>query len=301
MTVCIAAIAAKSKAIICIADRALTFAGVGANAESDSGVTKIMDIPGTRWCAMFSGDDLSFPERVLGLVASDMATLGKHDICDRHRMESSVRKAFEICWNLEVEEHVLKPNLLSISSFTERSVNLQPLDSKFVAAIAEAIADYKHNCSMLFCGFDSSGPHILMANTPCQIDPCDWQGFQAIGAGEETARNHLIWSDFEKDDPLDSALYDVFNAKVATEVLQGVGYLWDWRVIVKDGKPRPLPDKIDRLIDRVWATYNRSPYSPKLSKSEAAPPDWKKRLSDFTSRLLPNAKKTAPRKSKNMK
>ena len=70
------------------------------------------------------------------------------------------------------------------------------------------------------------GPHIFVASAPSQIDSYDWQGFQAIGAGEETARNHLIWSEYDKNDPLDSVLYDVFNAKVATEVLQGVGYAW---------------------------------------------------------------------------
>ena len=40
-----------------------------------------------------------------------------------------------------------------------------------------------------------------------------------MGEGEETARNHLIWSEFDKHDSLDSVLYDVFNAKCATEVV----------------------------------------------------------------------------------
>ena len=288
MTVCIAAIAAKSKAIVCIADRALTFAGVNASAQTDSGVTKIVDIPNTKWCAMFSGDDLTFPERVLGLVASDIAK-EKRKQCDRAKMETVVKAAFEACWNREVEDQVLKPKILSIAALSADPKDVRLLDSTYLDALAGQIADFKHNCSMLFCGFDSAGPHIFMASTPCQIVPCDWQGFQAIGAGEETARNHLIWSEFDKADSLESVLYDVFNAKVATEVLQGIGYAWDWKILVSGHKPKPLPKRIDSLIDRVWNTLNRSPYASKPSKREQAPKNWKKRLSEFAKKLLSEA------------
>jgi hypothetical protein len=286
MTVCIAAIAADSKAIVCIADRALTFSGTTASAETDSGVTKIVDVPGTSWCAMFSGDDLTFPERVLGLLAADIAK-DKPKQCDRMMMEKAVKKAFEARWQSEVEDHVLKPKLLSVDSFTADPKDARLLDTVYLNILAEEIAGYAHNCSMLFCGFDSNGPHIFTASTPAgQLTPCDWQGFQAIGAGEETARNHLIWSEFDKDDSLESVLYDVFNAKVATEVLQGVGYAWNWRIIVAGHKPKPLPKRIDKLIDRVWVSINRSPYSPALSKKDRAPANWKRRLTRFAEDLL---------------
>jgi hypothetical protein len=285
MTVCIAAIAAQSKAIVCIADRALTFAGATASAQSDTGVTKIVDIPNTRWCAMFSGDDLTFPERVLRMVAADLSK-EKRDQCDRAKMESVAKAAFESCWNGEVEDQVLKPKILSIKSFTEKDKDARLLDTVYLNALSEQIADFKHNCTIIFCGFDSLGPHIFTVSAPCSVSPWDWQGFQTIGAGEETARNHLIWSEFEKSDSLESVLYDVFNAKVATEVLQGISYAWDWRVIIAGGKPRPLPKRIDSLIDRAWETLNRSPYAPALTKREKAPSDWKKTLTKFADGLL---------------
>src|SRR5271166_3764501 len=155
MTVCIAAIAETSKAIVCIADRALTFTGLSSSAQTDSGVTKIVDIPGTRWCALFSSEDLNFPERVLRVVADEIAK-GKRGECNREKMETAVKKAFETCWNGEVEDQVLKPNLLSIAAFTSEPRDARLLDSNSLATIAGAIADYKHDCSMLFCGFDSA-------------------------------------------------------------------------------------------------------------------------------------------------
>jgi hypothetical protein len=285
VTVCIAAIAAESKAIVCIADRALTFAGAMASAQSDSGVTKIIDVPNTQWCAMFSGDDLTFPERVLGLVAVDLVKEKKNQ-CDRAKMETVAKSAFEKCWNREVEDQILKPKILSIESFTAKEKDVRLLDTTYLNALSEQIADFKHNCSIIFCGFDSTGPHIFTATAPCFITPCDWQGFQTIGAGEETARNHLIWSEYEKDDSLESVLFDVFHAKVATEVLQGISYSWDWRVIVAGQKPRPLPARIDSLIDKAWMTLNRSPYAVKLSKREKAARNWQKRLSNFAEELL---------------
>jgi hypothetical protein len=246
MTVCIAAIAAQSRAIVCIADRALTFAGATASAQTDSGVTKIVDIPNTNWCAMFSSEDLAFPERVLGIITREIGKKKRSEI-NRAVMEAAVKAAF----------------------------------------YAQEMADHRNNCCMIFCGFDSAGPHIFSCSTPAgQVNPCDWQGFQVMGEGEETGRNHLIWSEFDKGDELESVLYDVFNAKCATEVLQGVGYAWDWRIIVAGSKPKSMPKRIDNLIDRAWMTINRSPFSDKLPRKQRAPSNWKKRLERFCTDLL---------------
>lgn len=289
MTVCIAAIAAKSKAIVCIADRALTFAGAAASAQTDSGVTKIIDIPNTHWSAMFSSEDLAFPERVLGIVTREVTKKKRSEI-DRSVMEESVKTAFYEQWQFEVEDRVLKPKLLTRSSFTATPLETRDarlLNTEYLSTLAQEMAEHQNNCCMIFCGFDATGPHIFSCSTPAgQINPCDWQGFQVMGEGEETARNHLIWSEFDKDDSLESVLYDVFNAKVATEVLQGIGYAWNWRVIVEGRKPQPLPKRIDSIIDKVWEAYNRSPYGSTLNREDKTIRGWKKKLETFGTTLL---------------
>jgi hypothetical protein len=294
MTVCIAAIAAKSKAIVCIADRALTFAGASSSAQTDSGVTKIVDIPNTRWCAMFSSEDLAFPERVLGIVTREIGKK-KRDEINRAVMELAVKAAFYEQWQLEIEDRILKPKLLTRESLTAiplETRDARVLNTEYLNILAQEMADHRNNCCMIFCGFDGEDPQIFSCSTPAgQINPCNWQGFQVMGEGEETARNHLIWSEFDKHDSLDSVLYDVFNAKCATEVLQGIGYAWDWKIIIPGSRPKPLPVRIDSLIDRVWMTLNRSPFSEKLSKKERAPSDWKKRLGKFSTHLLSGSKR----------
>jgi hypothetical protein len=107
-------------------------------------------------------------------------------------MESVVKSSFETCWNGEVEDQILKPKVLSIASFTADPKDARLLDTTHLNALSEQIADYKHNCSIIFCGFDSTGPHIFVASAPCQIVPCDWQGFQGAILADEVGLGKTI-------------------------------------------------------------------------------------------------------------
>jgi hypothetical protein len=286
MTVCIAAIAAESKAVVCIADRALTYAGYAANSESDSAIAKIVDLPGN-WCAMFSCDSLTFPKRVLDSVVAQLLGEARVTLA---QMEAAVKLAYETCWWNEIEDHVLKPILLTKNDFVARKSDLLPLDSQLVLKLAKEMSEYKQVCSMIFCGFDGDMPHLFVANTPVDIDPADWEGFAAVGSGLETARNQMLWSRYSKDDSLPSVLYDVFNAKVATEVLQTIGYAWNWRIIVPGKKPEPLPKEVDKFIDKLWAEYSQSPFSEKSRTSQATIEAWRKKVRSFAVTVLAKAR-----------
>jgi hypothetical protein len=292
MTVCIAAFAAKSKAIVCIADRALTYPGYGGNSETDSGIAKIVELPGN-WCALFSCDMLTFPRRILDRVKE---TLSAHEKITRQLVEDVAHEAYTFCWRQELEDRILIPVLLTMDDFTKRSNELQPLDSDLVAKLAQQMSDHRQVCSIIFCGFDGETPHIFLANTPCQIELCDWEGFAVVGGGTEAARNHMLWGEYDKEDSLPSVLYDVFSAKVATEVIQGVGYAWDWMLLTPNSKPREMPKKMDDLIDRVFVTHTHSPFGRKLSKSELAPNDWKKTLEEFAAEVLTGKVRTPKKK-----
>jgi hypothetical protein len=76
MTICIAAMAAKSKAIVCIADRAVTYSSStgGVNSQSDGGVQKIIDLASTGWVALVAGN-LPFAQRVTDrMIAAAIGT-----------------------------------------------------------------------------------------------------------------------------------------------------------------------------------------------------------------------------------
>src|SRR5271156_3692679 len=112
------------------------------------------------------------------------------------------------------------------------------------------------------------------------------EGYAIVGGGEDASRGRIIWSDLERSESLGSVMYDVFDAKVATEIVQGVGYEWDWKILVGGKKPQNVPERIDHLIDILWISSNRSPYAPKLGKRETPPDDWKKVLEEFEAKIL---------------
>lgn len=202
-------------------------------------------------------------------------------------MEASAKKAYEEVWWNEVEDQVLKPILLTRRDFAARATDVQPLDSKLVLKLAEEMSNYKQVCSMIFCGFEGNTPHMFVVSTPCQVDPYDWEGFACIGGGLETARNQMLWSDYDKEDSLEATLFDVFNAKVATEVLQGVGIAWDWRVLVSGKKPEPLPSSIDRQIDQLWVLHNRHPFGQKTKDIEGKKEQLGKSISEYAASVIP--------------
>lgn len=108
----------------------------------------------------------------------------------------------------------------------------------------------------------------------------------------------MLWGEYDKEDSLPSVLYDVFSAKVATEVIQGVGYAWDWMLLTPNSEPREMPKKMDDLIDRVFVTHTHSPFGRKHSKSELAPNDWKKTLEDFAAEVLTGKVRTPKKKAR---
>jgi hypothetical protein len=213
-------------------------------------------------------------------------------------MESAAKKAYEEVWWEEIEDQVLKPILLTKADFAARSANVQPLDTKLVLKLAEEMSSYKRDCTIIFCGFDGDAAHMFQVATPCQVDPMDWQGFACIGGGLETARNEMIWSDYDKDDDLESTLFDVFNAKVATEVIQGVGYAWDWRILLPGKKPEPLPALVDKHIDQLWVLHNRHPFALPLKDAETKRKKLLESIEQFAASLVKPKKRRVKREPK---
>ena len=298
MTICIAAMAAKSKAIVCIADRAVTYSSStgGVNSQSDGGVQKIIDLASTGWVALVAGN-LPFAQRVTDRM---IAAIGTERSLSRLQMQKCATKAYQDCLEDEVTDQVLTPNLLTRDDLLRRPAAMLPLDPQYVMEIARMIAEVRVDCALIVCGFDLQGPHIFRVKDGGGVEPCDLEGYAVIGGGEDASRGRIIWSETDRSEDLESVMYDVFDAKVAAEIIQGVGYTWDWKILVGGKRPQSVPDKISDVIDRLWISTNRSPYAEKLGKREMPPSDWKKRLSDFAAKALATAppKRSASRQPK---
>ncbi len=281
MTVCVASFAEKSKAIVCIADRAVTYPSYGSPVQSDSGMKKIVDVGGTKWCALFSGDT-SFAQQVVARLSGKAHAADSAGVTiDFTWMSANGLLAYQDCYEETVENEVLRPNFLTRELFISRSKKLQPLDAQFIASVNEKLQQFELSCQIMFCGFDTAGPHIFTVSQPGTSEWKDLEGHSAIGIGKETATSRLAWLETEPSESLPSVLYDVFDAKVASEIIQGVGYEWDGKIITRE-KATDIPKKIKKVIDQVWIVNNRTPYATEpVDKDDIPPKSWRSILRRF--------------------
>ena len=282
MTVCIASFAEKSQAIVCVADRAITYPSYGSPVQSDSGMKKIIDVGDTGWCALFSGDT-SFAQQVVAKVAAK--TAGRS--IDFDWMEKTAETTYQECYEHFVESKVLRPYLLTSKTFLSRSKDVLPLDSQIVASINSKLQALEFSCQIMFCGFDSHGPHLFTVVEPGVSEWNDLEGHNAIGIGKETATSRIAWLETESSESLVSVFYDLFDAKVSSEIIQGVGYEWDGKIIVRGKKPIDIPKPFKKLIDQGWIETNAMPFAAKkISKEDIPPRNWKSQLKKFCSDCL---------------
>jgi len=276
LTVCVASFAEESKAIVCIADRAVTYPSYGSPVQSDSGMKKIIDVGDTKWCALFAGDT-SLPQQVVARLATKAVGATR----DFAWMACTAATTYQECYEEQIENQVLRPNLLTRATFISRPRNLQPLDPQIITSVNNKMQQFELSCQLMFCGFDGTSPHIFTVVEPGVLQWNDLEGHNAIGIGKEAATSRIAWLETESSESLPSVFYDVFDAKVASEIIQGVGYEWDGRVLIAGKAPIEVPKKIKRLIDQIWMCNNRSPYADPLDDEDIAPRTWRSQMQKF--------------------
>lgn len=294
MTVCIAAIAAKSKAVVMIADKAITY-GHERPMQADVGIKKILPVGKTGWHALVGGDP-SFAQEVIDTALEQIVNpeaKGLHIPGKARTMMHCMRDAYKEVRKQLVTDGVLAPSLLD-------ETKIQSLPDEYAVAIYGALADFKTNCSLLVCGFDlEKVPHIFSVVSPGIAINHDIPGFHAVGIGRDIAIGELYQFETEKEESLDTALYEVFDAKANAELIQGVGYEWDCSVLVADQQPVEITKSARKAVEGLFEEATASPYHPKWGSDFKRIPGWKKDLKTFTDGVLrpkkPTAKKTKKR------
>jgi hypothetical protein len=115
MTVCVAAIAARSRAIVMVADKAITY-GTERPMQAESGIRKILPIVKTGWHALIGGDP-SFAQEVIDSAAdvinkeSDLGKLGQ--VGTLHGMMRCVKDSYKKTRRQWIADRFLAPRLLN--------------------------------------------------------------------------------------------------------------------------------------------------------------------------------------------
>ena len=284
MTVCVAALAADSQAIVCVADKALTY---GDRIQWDSDSSKILKINPSGTLALISGDEEPISRVLANLIIKANDFWGKSISTSVKSCEDEYSSAVADL----VEAKFLRPRLLDSVSYlkavTGKKIN------HMMRSLADEIKAFDMDCDILMCGFDANvAPFILHVTHPGIATNLTNTGFHAIGGGWEKAISRVLLSEHQRDHSIERTLYDAFDAKVNAELAVGVGYESDACVILPNGAHN-VPKEIMEIIERLWGKANRSPFDKYSSKifEKGPPKNWKEKLAEFSNSI---AKKSKP-------
>ena len=259
MTVCVAALAAKAKAIVCVADKAITYDDY---IQWDADCDKIVEMNASGTVCLTSGDD----ESIFRIVRKLSRATGLNDSVQAATDASE--RAYEEAIEEEVEKQFLKPRLLDRKSYL-RAITGSEIN-EYMLGLMKNIDDYSA-ADLIIAGFTTKGEPILleMQHPGLAADAVN-SGSTAIGSGAEKAVSKLLWSSTERRHPIERVLYDAFDAKANAEMAVGVGYEWDAAVIVP-GKVVRVPKRIKDLIEKAWSQHDRSPFETYNRSTDVAP------------------------------
>lgn len=261
MTVCIASFAAKSKAIVMVSDKSVTYGGKDSiPLVSDTEAQKFLRIGETFWYTLTAGDP-SFAFSVVKAAEKTLTKRPEWKVADSvEGMMQCLKLAYQKTRETAVVDTILKPRMLSKNLVVARPTTMQPITEDVFLAVTTLAKDFKPDTSLLVCGFDAKRePHIFSVVNPGKCNLHDTSGFFAVGIGATTAISRLLILEAQKVDRLELVLYQDFDAKVHAEIVEDVGYNWDAEVLIPGRPAIQVPPKIIRLIEGVYADFPQTP------------------------------------------
>jgi hypothetical protein len=280
MTIAIGALANNSRAIVCVADKAITYAQ---QIQWDADVTKIVPLENNRLTAMFSGSEEPVA-RVLGKITENLAEFTPEKIreCAEHSYRASLAEL--------IEADVLSPRGLDWKEY--RAATSGPRLNRYMQSVAAAVDGYQIECDFLLCGFyDDRQPFIGHLRYPGVFADMTRNGVHAIGAGGQYAVNRMLYSESKRSHPVSRVLYDTAYAKFVSEIAVGVGYDTDASINTVDRASFVVPVTVMELITDAFAKQERSPFEKRNPKEDRPDPprDWIDRIEKELSGLQESA------------
>jgi hypothetical protein len=272
MTVCVAAISSNRKAIVCVADKAIT---VNEYIQWDADATKILPVGNPRrvppCVAMISGEE----DFSIDLISE----------VEKHRdFGTSLRGSMKIAEDVykqllskRIETDILEPKLLKRSDYISL-LHSQSVNSSYVQDIKREINAHRITCGVLFCGFERDRAYIFHVGYPGRSRDCTHTAFETIGSGSEIATTRMLSLEASRSDGVVNALYNAFDGKANAEIITGVGYEWDASILVPWKPQIKVPRARKRNVELLFSEASASPFHPKFGSDFKKVPRWKRRL-----------------------
>jgi hypothetical protein len=233
MTVCIAAIHRPSGAIVTVSDMMLADDYV----SRERGVVKFFPLTQSpRWYCLYS-DSSSAVSPVQRHAFILLSAVESPDIDD---VKLAVERAYQIEIERQIERDVLGPLAMSREEFKDEG--LRKLGPEIFARKVVEIESVKLPLQLLVFGFDEGTgdgkmSRLFSVNEQGRSSEHDVEGVFAIGTGSWAALGSIYakpW--FPYVDDVEEAIYDVCEAKFASETSRYVGQETVAFVVFPDGR-----------------------------------------------------------------
>lgn len=225
MTVCIAAINHKEKALVYASDRMVTSGYPPV--EFEHPIPKTIKI--TSYCVALSAGNALLKMGLCQQVRSRIA--GKN--LSIEEIAGLTRDSYQQFRLNRIEELVLKSRGLNLELFWREGVKLLP--AGLYSEIQKSITLFDYEFSLIIAGVDAKGPSIYGLQNPGILDCFDSIGFHTIGSGRIHAFQSLI-STYDPKESIEKTLYETYKAKKDAEIAPGVGKDVDLGLITQNGQ-----------------------------------------------------------------
>lgn len=229
MTVGIGAICEDGKSAVVAADKMVTFGAPMSLQTEPPTLKKIIQLT-ERSLLVFSGNTADGEEIVNGARPAFAANPN----LSVSQQAEAVKNSYASHKQRRVEENILRPHLgTNFAGFA--ALMAQAQTSQILQQILGLVSQHNLQTDLLVAGMDESGAHIFAITHPGQLLPLATTGFGSIGSGGVHAGVRMSLGQHTKEASLVDTLYNVYEAKRASEVAPGVGKLTDLAVL-RDGK-----------------------------------------------------------------
>jgi 20S proteasome alpha/beta subunit len=231
MTICIVGICdsvnGTAKTAIAIADRMVTAGDTEFEQAAFSKITRL-----TENCVVLSAGSALVPTELFNATRSKFSGMPAPSIFE---IVQEIKRNFVRLRTIRAEERYFRPLGLTVKDFLE---NQRSLDNTLVVRLSKYLEDARlggqAGLQILVAGRDSTGSHIHFVADPGTSECFDSIGYCSIGSGERHADSALIVNDYHIAQPLNKALYLIYEAKKRAEVAPGVGRMYTDVTIISD-------------------------------------------------------------------
>lgn len=232
VTVCIAAMAEQSKALVMISDKRVSYSEFSA----ENLALKNEPFWSREWTVMYAGNDVTHvePIRQHAVELLDAVWLKAAKPRQRHAwlppkmFADALDAAFGWRLNQEIERQVLRPFGFSSETFRRQGKRLCT-ESQHAEICSRIAAVHLDGLVMLLCGFDRGGyAHIWTIDGVSAPKNYDSIGMFAVGSGAKAALSTLAFHSNAghiryRHSPVESVLYCALTAKFMAESATDVG------------------------------------------------------------------------------